>query len=201
MYVVISTTFITSSLRVYFVSRNYFLCSPLCNSFVNILPWNYKIQSHLQAPLLNLGFLLFTPHLQLLPPLKCWTPQNQHGLEPNSSKSLLTLMFLPLPVNHKCSLLKFLFILLIEWWLIYNVVLVSQRFLMASTMVNPFHNVFHLLCPDPSKESSSPRQLAESIEDEMIRRHQLNGREWGQTPGDSERHGSLARCSPWSCKE
>ena len=116
-YVVISTTFITSSLGVYFVSRNYFLCSPLCNSFVNILPWNYKIQSHLQAPLLNLGFLLFTPHLQLLSPLKSRTPQNQQGLEPNSSKFLLTLMFLPLPVNHKCSLLNF-FIYSFNWMMV-----------------------------------------------------------------------------------
>lgn len=42
-------------------------------------------------------------------------------------------------------------------------------FLMASTMVNPFHNVVNLLCPDPSKESLSPCQLAEATEDEMIR--------------------------------
>ena len=31
--------------------------------------------------------------------------------------------------------------------------------------------------------------------------HQLNGHEFEQTPGDSEGQGSLARCSPWGCKE
>ena len=31
--------------------------------------------------------------------------------------------------------------------------------------------------------------------------HQLNGYESEQTPGDSERQGSLACCSPWGCKE
>ena len=31
--------------------------------------------------------------------------------------------------------------------------------------------------------------------------HQLNGHECEQTPGDGEGQGSLACCSPWSCKE
>ena len=31
--------------------------------------------------------------------------------------------------------------------------------------------------------------------------HQLNGRELEQTPGDSDRQGGLACCSPWGCKE
>jgi len=30
---------------------------------------------------------------------------------------------------------------------------VSQMFLLASKMVNPFQMVFNLLCPDPSEES------------------------------------------------
>ena len=39
-------------------------------------------------------------------------------------------------------------------------------------------------------------------EDEMAGwHHQLNGHEFEQTPGDSEGQGSLARCSPWGCKE
>ena len=39
-------------------------------------------------------------------------------------------------------------------------------------------------------------------EDEMVGwHHQLNGCEFEQTPGDSEGHGSLVRCSPWGCKE
>ena len=35
-------------------------------------------------------------------------------------------------------------------------------------------------------------------EDKMIRKHhQLNGHEFEQTPGDSERQGSLVCCSLW----
>ena len=36
----------------------------------------------------------------------------------------------------------------------------------------------------------------------MVREHhQLNGREFQQTLGDSEGRGSLVFCSPWGCKE
>ena len=36
----------------------------------------------------------------------------------------------------------------------------------------------------------------------MVGRHnQLNGHEFEQTPGDGERQGSLACCSPWGRKE
>ena len=39
-------------------------------------------------------------------------------------------------------------------------------------------------------------------EDEMVGlHHRLNGREFEQDPGDSERQGSLAYCSPWGRKE
>ena len=39
-------------------------------------------------------------------------------------------------------------------------------------------------------------------EDEMVGwHHRLNGHEFEQTPGDSERQGSLACCSPWGHKE
>ena len=39
-------------------------------------------------------------------------------------------------------------------------------------------------------------------ENEVIRwHHQLNGREFEQTLGDSEGQGSLACCSPWGHKE
>ena len=39
-------------------------------------------------------------------------------------------------------------------------------------------------------------------EDEMVGwHHQLNGYEFEQTPGDGERKGSLACCSPWSYRE
>ena len=39
-------------------------------------------------------------------------------------------------------------------------------------------------------------------EDEMAGfYHQLNGHEFERTRGDDEGQGSLACCSPWSCKE
>ena len=39
-------------------------------------------------------------------------------------------------------------------------------------------------------------------EDEMVRwHHQLNGHEFGQTPGVGDGQGGLACCSPWGCKE
>ena len=39
-------------------------------------------------------------------------------------------------------------------------------------------------------------------EDEVVGwHHQLNGHEFGQTPGDGEGKGSLACCSPWGHKE
>ena len=39
-------------------------------------------------------------------------------------------------------------------------------------------------------------------EDEMVGwHHQLNGQEFEQTLGDSERQGSLVCCSPWGHKE
>ena len=39
-------------------------------------------------------------------------------------------------------------------------------------------------------------------EDEMVGwHHQLNGHEFELTPGDGERQGNLACCSPWGHKE
>ena len=39
-------------------------------------------------------------------------------------------------------------------------------------------------------------------EDEMVGwHHQLDVYEFGQIPGVSDGQGSLARCSPWGCKE
>ena len=39
-------------------------------------------------------------------------------------------------------------------------------------------------------------------EDEMLGwHHRLDGHEFEQTPGDSEREGSLRCFSPWGCKE
>ena len=39
-------------------------------------------------------------------------------------------------------------------------------------------------------------------EDEMVgRHHRLNGHEFEQAPGDGDRQGGLACCSPWDYKE
>ena len=39
-------------------------------------------------------------------------------------------------------------------------------------------------------------------EDEIVGwHHQLNGHEFGQTPGDRKGQRTLACCSPWGCKE
>ena len=39
-------------------------------------------------------------------------------------------------------------------------------------------------------------------EDEMVgQHHQLNGPEFGKTPGDGEGMGGLACCGSWDCKE
>ena len=41
-----------------------------------------------------------------------------------------------------------------------------------------------------------------SLEDDVVGwHHGLNGKEFEQTPGDSEGSGSLECCSPWGCKE
>jgi len=55
---------------------------------------------------------------------------------------------------------------------------------------------------------SALRNTADSLrifsngQDEMVGwHHQLNGREFEQTPGDSEGQGGLVCCSPRSCKE
>ena len=46
------------------------------------------------------------------------------------------------------------------------------------------------------------REQKGTTEDEMVGwHHLLNGREFEQTPGGSERQGSLACCSPWGCKK
>ena len=45
-------------------------------------------------------------------------------------------------------------------------------------------------------------QEEKEMEDEMVGwHHWLNGQEFKQTLGHGERQGSLACCSPWSCKE
>ena len=54
--------------------------------------------------------------------------------------------------------------------------------------------------PDAGKDGGHEEKGA--TEDEMVGwHHQLNGREFEQTPGDGEGQRSLVCCSPWSCKE
>ena len=54
--------------------------------------------------------------------------------------------------------------------------------------------------PDPGKEWGQEEKGA--TEDEMVGRHHwLNGHEFEQTLGHSERQGSLVCCSSWGCQE
>ena len=53
--------------------------------------------------------------------------------------------------------------------------------------------------PDAGKDRGQDKG---TTEDELVRQHhQLNGHEFEQTPGDSEKQGSLACCSSWDHKE
>ena len=53
--------------------------------------------------------------------------------------------------------------------------------------------------PDSGKDWGQEKLASE---DDMVRwHHQFNGREFEQTPGDSEGQGSLVCYSPWGCKE
>ena len=55
---------------------------------------------------------------------------------------------------------------------------------------------------DPDAGKDWGQEEKGTTEDEMVGwLHQLNGHEFEQTPGDREGRGSLACCSPWSCKE
>ena len=46
------------------------------------------------------------------------------------------------------------------------------------------------------------RRRSGQTEDEMVGwHHRLNGHEFEQAPGGSERQRSLVCCSPWGCKE
>ena len=59
-----------------------------------------------------------------------------------------------------------------------------------------------LIGKDPDAGKDLRQEEKGATEDEMDGwYHQLNGHEFEQTPGDSERQGSLACYSPWGCKE
>jgi len=59
-----------------------------------------------------------------------------------------------------------------------------------------------LIGKDPDGGKDQGQEEKRATEDEMVGwHHQLNGHEFEQTPGDSERQGSLVCCNPWGQKE
>ena len=59
-----------------------------------------------------------------------------------------------------------------------------------------------LIWKDPDAGKDWNQEETGMTEDEMVGwHHWLNGHEFEQTQGDGEGQGSLACCSPWSCKE
>ena len=59
-----------------------------------------------------------------------------------------------------------------------------------------------LIGKDPDAGKDWKREEKEMTEDEMVGwYHRFDGHEFEQAPGISDGQGSLARCSPWGCKE
>ena len=59
-----------------------------------------------------------------------------------------------------------------------------------------------LIGKDPNAGKDWRKEEKGTTEDEMVWwHHRFNGHEFGQTPGDGERQGSLVCCSPWGHKE
>ena len=59
-----------------------------------------------------------------------------------------------------------------------------------------------LICKDPDAGQDWGQEEKGTTEDEMVGwHHWLNGREFEQALGVVDGQGSLARCSPWGCKE
>ena len=59
-----------------------------------------------------------------------------------------------------------------------------------------------LIWKDPGAGEDWRQEEKGMTEDEMVGwHHWLDGHEFEQTPGDGERQGSLACCSPWGCEE
>ena len=73
-------------------------------------------------------------------------------------------------------------------------------FLFVSTCLALF--ISQLLGKDPDAGKYRGLEEKEATDDEMVGwHHQLDGHEFEQAPGDSERQGSLACCGPWDRKE
>ena len=59
-----------------------------------------------------------------------------------------------------------------------------------------------LLGKDPDAGKDLRKKEKGMTEDEMVGwHHQLDGHEFEQAPAEGKEQGSLACCSPWSCKE
>ena len=59
-----------------------------------------------------------------------------------------------------------------------------------------------LIGKDPDAEKDWRQEENGTTEDEMVGwHHWFNGHDFEQTLGNGKRQGSLARCSPWGCKE
>ena len=59
-----------------------------------------------------------------------------------------------------------------------------------------------LIRKDPDAGKDWRQEYKGTTDDKVVGwHHQLNGHEFGQAPGVSDGQGSLACCSPWSCKE
>ena len=71
-----------------------------------------------------------------------------------------------------------------------------------NTILWPPDGTSQLIGKDPDAGKDWRQEEDKMAEDEMVGwHHQLNGREFEQSLGDSEGQGSLACCSPWGCKE
>ena len=66
----------------------------------------------------------------------------------------------------------------------------------------PSNRKSRLTGKDPDAGKNWRQEEKGTTEDEMVGwYHWLNGHDFEQIPGNSEGQGSLACCSPWSCKE
>ena len=75
----------------------------------------------------------------------------------------------------------------------------SLERLMLKLKLQYFGHLLRRADPDAGKDWGQEEKGV--TEDEVVGwHHQFNGHEFGRTPGDSERQGILACCSPWGCR-
>ena len=78
---------------------------------------------------------------------------------------------------------------------------IKRRLLLGrKTMTDPDNWIYILL---KSRDITLPTKfhLVNAMVEMVGWHHQLNGHEFGQTPGDSEGQGSLMCCTPWGRKD